>query len=173
MHLASQDSSSHAILRLPYDCQTRPQQLSLSSPSHLCAIFCNKIDDVVEIVSADVQLPLRVVLEAGWTAEVYSTTNGSTVRLFGGGAVFPYIRLSMRLPDLPCFLFSDPPTARLSEGPLVRSSVRPFVLPYVGPHVRSDCSTNDKFPSIVTHLSDEFFRRHCFAQESFSIGNCG
>ena len=74
MHLQSQDSSSHAILGLSYDRQTSSQLLALSSTPDLFVILCREANDMVEIVSADLRLAFRVVLEAGWTAKVHRTT---------------------------------------------------------------------------------------------------
>ena len=72
--MKGQDSSSHPILGLPYDRQTSSQRLTLSSPPDLCVILCHEANDVVEIVSADLRLSFRMVLEARWAAKVHRAT---------------------------------------------------------------------------------------------------
>ena len=54
--LESENSSSHAILGLPYDRNAGAQRLTLSPTSDLCVVFRREVDDVVEVMSAYLRL---------------------------------------------------------------------------------------------------------------------
>ena len=75
MLLEGQDSASHSILRLSDDAHTSSQAFTLSSTLDILVIVGGEVNDVVEIVPADMRLARRVVLVARRTAEVHRATN--------------------------------------------------------------------------------------------------
>ena len=85
VHLECNDTPRHAEPCIAEDADAATQWLAAATPAHLCVIFIEKGNDMVEAMATDVRGSLRMILETRGAANMDRTTDH---KLAGVMAIF-------------------------------------------------------------------------------------